>query len=198
MGQLRMIYVANGETPLPEVKLAPGFSLRCLCKDELPAYNELRRKTDFEEWDGKTFDSETAPQLSGGHLVIVETATGRLAASATAEKPVPAHFHGLGLLGWVMCHPDFRGQRLGYAACAAVMRLLHVHGFRAFILATDDFRVPAVKTYLNLGWQPWLTEPGMAGRWRELADVYKCSYESFRPLPATFEPPRKARIAEFD
>ena len=198
MGSLRMVYVAEEKRPLPEVSLPAGFALRAMGKDEMAAYNDLRGSAGFTAWDDAAWEQETRPQISGGHLVIVETATGRLAASATAELPVPEQFHGFGLLGWVMCHPDFRGKRLGYAVCAAVMRMLYACGYRSFILATDDFRVPAVKTYLNLGWQPWLTEPDMEERWRNLAGVYKCSYESFRPLPATYQPPKKAILHPFD
>ena len=198
MGKLRMIYVADEKRPLPEVTLPAGFALRVMGRDEMAAYNDLRVSAGFAAWDEAVWEQETRPQISGGHLVVVETATGRLAASATAELPVPEHFHGFGLLGWVMCHPDFRGQRLGYAVCAAVMRMLHAYGYRTFILATDDFRVPAVKTYLNLGWQPWLTEPEMEELWHHLADVYKCSYESFRALPADYKPPRNVTLHPFD
>lgn len=198
MGQLRMVYVADEKRPLPELEIAPGFALRVFGKDELAEYSALRVSAGFDAWDEKQYDEFAPCLLPGGHLVITEIATGRLVASATAENPEPERFHGLGLLGWVMCHPDFRGKRLGYTVCLAVMRLLASHGFRAFILATDNGRLPAVKTYLNLGWQPWLTKPGMEELWHGLADAYKCSYESFRPLPGTFVPPKKAVLHPFD
>lgn len=191
MGRLRMIYVADDNKPLPEVDLAPGFALRTFRKEELAEYNALRLTGDFLAWDEAEYNKEMAHLLPGGHLVITETATGRIAASASAELPAPPQYHGFGLLGWVMCHPDFRGKRLGYAVCMAVMRILYSHGYRTFILATSDDRVPAVKTYLNMGWQPWLEEPEMEELWRNLAGVFKCSYESFRPLPGHFQPPRK-------
>lgn len=191
MGVLRMIYVDNGNKPLPAVELAPGFAIRSLRKEELQEYNDLRVSAGFDAWSEEKYDQEMARLLPGGHLVIIETATGRLAASASAELPAPEQFRGYGLLGWVMCHPDFRGKRLGYAVCLAVMRMLHSQGYRTFILATSDDRVPAVKTYLNLGWQPWLVAPEMEELWRNLAGVFKCSYEDFRALPASYQPPRK-------
>lgn len=198
MGQLRMVYVADEKRPLPELEIAPGFALRVFGKDELAEYSALRVSAGFDAWDEKQYDEFAPCLLPGGHLVITEIATGRFAASASAELPVPEHFHGFGLLGWVMCHPDFRGKHLGCAVCLAVMRILYSYGYRSFILSTDDFRIPAVKTYLNLGWQPWLTEPDMEERWRNLTDVFHCSYESFRPLPGTFAPPKKAVLHPFD
>lgn len=198
MEMLRMVYIVDEQNPLPELEIPSGFALRTLAKEELEEYNQLRCAAGFPAWDAAEFKRESGLHLPGGHLVITEIATGRLVASATAENPEPERFHGLGLLGWVMCHPDFRGKRLGYTVCLAVMRLLASHGFRAFILATDNGRLPAVKTYLNLGWQPWLTKPGMEELWHGLADAYKCSYESFRPLPGTFVPPKKAVLHPFD
>jgi mycothiol synthase len=198
MGQLRMVYVADEKKTLPDLEIAPGFALRTFGKDELDEYSALRVSAGFDAWDAATFERETLSLLPGCHLVITEIATGRFAASASAELPVPEEFHGFGLLGWVMCHPDFRGKRLGYAVCLAVMRILYSYGYRSFILSTDDCRIPAVKTYLNLGWQPWLTEPDMEERWRNLTDVFHCSYESFRPLPGTFAPPKKVTLHPFD
>ena len=45
-------------------------------------------------------------------------------------------------------------------------------GFRHIGLSTDDFRVPAVKTYLRLGFRPWYYEDDMKDRWRALIDSF--------------------------
>jgi mycothiol synthase len=41
-------------------------------------------------------------------------------------------------------------------------------GYRRIYLLTDDFRLPAIKTYLRLGFVPFLFEEGMEQRWREV------------------------------
>jgi len=41
-------------------------------------------------------------------------------------------------------------------------------GYRHVYLKTDDWRLPAIKTYLKLGFLPFLFSPDMEGRWREV------------------------------
>ena len=39
-------------------------------------------------------------------------------------------------------------------------------------LNTDDFRKPAIKIYLGLGYRPYLYDDDMAERWHALMDYY--------------------------
>ena len=182
MAQLMMIFDAE-RTPLPGLSVAEGFRLRTVADRELAAYNELRESAGFSAWDRERLDKFRAKVLPDGIFLIEEIATGRFAASATAEtSDLPDHPE-VGVLGWVMTHPDLRGRRLGRAASVAAMHRLHEAGFRAFSLLTDDFRLAAVKTYLALGWRPWLYLEDMAGRWRTLAEKLGRDFASLNCLP---------------
>ena len=64
------------------------------------------------------------------------------------------------------------------------MHRLYQEGYRAYSLLTDDFRLPAVSTYLKLGWQPLLYLEDMEGRWRALADILKLDFAALKCLPA--------------
>lgn len=92
---------------------------------------------------------------------------------------------------WVMTHPDFRGKSLGKAASVAVMHRLKKEGYRAFSLLTDDFRAAALKTYLDLGWRPWLYLEDMEGRWRAIAEKLNIDFNSLGCLPPDFKFPAK-------
>ena len=50
MPQLKMIFNAE-TTPLPELTVAPGFSLRTIADSELNPYNELRASVGFPGWE---------------------------------------------------------------------------------------------------------------------------------------------------
>jgi mycothiol synthase len=41
-------------------------------------------------------------------------------------------------------------------------------GKEASILETDDFRIPAIKTYLRMGYKPLLIHENQAERWKDL------------------------------
>ena len=191
MPQLKMIFNAE-TTPLPELTVAPGFSLRTIADSELDPYNELRASVGFPVWDPEQLSKFRSKVLPDSMFLIVDNSTGRFAASATAEKTdIQAHSE-LGVLGWVMAHPDFQGHHLGGSVSVAAMHRLYEAGYRAFSLLTDDFRLAAVKTYLKLGWKPWLYLEEMEGRWRALAEKFGLDFDSLGCLPeqCTF-PPRK-------
>ncbi|MBR2508337.1 MAG: hypothetical protein IKB71_01170 [Lentisphaeria bacterium] len=182
MPQLKMIINAK-TTPMPELEVAEGFSLRNVLDEELEQYNELRTSVNFPAWDVETLKNYRNKVLPGGMMVIVENATGRFAASAGAETTDMKEFAHIGVLGWVMTHPDMRGHHLGKSASVAAMHRLYKEGYRTFSLLTDDFRDAALKTYLNLGWKPWLYLDDMEGRWRAIAEKLGRSFESLGCLP---------------
>lgn len=63
-----------------------------------------------------------------------------------------------------------RGRKLGRILCEHVMRYLVMRGCTRIVLTTDDFRLPAIKTYLSLGFQPVQDTDEMRCRWNT---VYK-------------------------
>ena len=177
------------ETALPELTVAEGFVIRPLEDSELEAYNQLRASVGFPAWEPEYLAKFRNKVLKDALFVVEEKATGRLCASAAAEKTDMPERPELGVLGWVMTHPDYNGKRLGRSVSVAVMHRLYQEGYRAYSLLTDDFRVPAVSTYIKLGWQPWLYLEDMEGRWRALADVLKRDFDSFKSVPADCEFP---------
>ena len=182
MPQLKMIFDAE-TTPLPELTVAPGFSLRTIADSELAPYNELRASVGFPVWNPEQLSKFRSKVLPDSMFLIVENSTGRFAASATAETTDMQEHPELGVLGWVMTHPDLRGHHLGRSVSVAAMHRLYEAGYRAFSLLTDDFRLAAVKTYLDLGWKPWLYLDDMEGRSRALAEKFNRGFESLGCLP---------------
>ena len=73
-----------------------------------------------------------------------------------------------GELGWVAGDPAHAGRGLGMAVCAAVTaRLIHA-GYPNIHLYTEHWRLAALKTYLRLGYIPFLCTPEMPGRWQAI------------------------------
>ena len=194
MPQLKMIFNAV-ETSLPELTVAEGFVLRPLEDSELDAYNELRESVGFPAWTPEYLAQFRNKVLKDALFVIEDKATGRLCASASAEKTDMPDHPELGVLGWVMTHPDMRGHHLGRSVSVAAMHRLYEAGYRAFSLLTDDFRLAAVKTYLDLGWKPWLYLDDMEGRWRALAEKFNRDFDSLGCLPEQCTFPARMKTA---
>lgn len=190
MPQLKMIFNA-ASTPLPELSVPEDFRLRPVADGELEEYNALRLSVGFKPMDMETYRKYRGKALTDGLLVIEEKSSGRFAASAGAESSDVTESSELGVLGWVMTHPYFKGKHLGRVVSVAAMHRLREAGYRVFSLLTDDFRGPALATYLALGWKPWLYADDMEERWRKIAALFGRDFESLGSYPASPVFPRK-------
>ena len=68
---------------------------------------------------------------------------------------------------------EHTGHKLGKWVSLAVLHYFRDNGFISAMLDTDDFRIPAVKTYLNLGFIPVYVEDGQSERWQDLFEKLK-------------------------
>lgn len=60
------------------------------------------------------------------------------------------------------------GHKLGTWVSLSILIYFRDNGFKCAMLDTDDFRVPAIKTYLNLGFIPVYVEPEQSKRWQDI------------------------------
>lgn len=116
--------------------------------------------------------------LPGGFFVVEHIESGDLAGACFAShQSRQAHPFG-GNLGWLAVDPDHRGNKIGVALVASVLDRLLDAGYSRIYLETHDFRLAAIKIYLNTGWLPFLYKEGMEKRWKEIYENLKID---FRP-----------------
>jgi len=63
------------------------------------------------------------------------------------------------------------GNKLGKWVSLAVLYYFRDNGFICSMLDTDDFRIPAIKTYLNLGFIPLFIEETQHSRWKQIFET---------------------------
>jgi mycothiol synthase len=73
-----------------------------------------------------------------------------------------------GYLHMVAVAPLYRGRRLGRCISLAALRHMTIRGCPDVVLDTDDYRVPAIRTYLSLGFVPDIVESDHGERWRRI------------------------------
>ena len=73
-----------------------------------------------------------------------------------------------GELGWLASDPKHSGKGLGLVVSAAVTERLMAAGYQNIQLFTEDFRLPAIKTYLKLGYIPSIIEDDQIERWKSI------------------------------
>ena len=74
--------------------------------------------------------------------------------------------------------PEHSGYRLGKWVSLAVLYYHRQQGFKCAVLGTDDFRLPAIKTYLNLDFMPIYVEDDQPERWQVIFEKLKLPFIS--------------------
>ncbi len=173
--QLRMVWSAENQTDIEAYDLPEGYIMRTFRSGDEAGYDLLMKKTGFDYWEDDAGSVNANKALPGGLFFIVHTASKSLVATAGC-------FHNPALdprgaeLGWVAVDPDYRGKKLGYIICAAVTARFAEVGYKQVHLLTDDYRLPAIKTYLRLGWKPFIHKAKMMERWQEVFAQLKLEF----------------------
>ncbi len=165
--QLRM--VRPDLEHLPKLELPPGYGIRTYREgDEVYWANIIS-----DSFGGKQRTAEdTRNEITGQELFVPEglyfaTHKGTLVGTAcawrqTVDETEVGYVH---MVGVASAHT---GHKLGKWVSLAVLTYFRDHGFRCAMLDTDDFRIPAIKTYLNLGFVPVYVEKEQPKRWRDI------------------------------
>jgi hypothetical protein len=80
----------------------------------------------------------------------------------------PSHLKNGSRLHYVGALPGHQGKQLGYHVCLACLHRIRIEGRQCAILSTDDHRLPAIATYLRLGFRPHLVHDNQRTRWPEV------------------------------
>lgn len=168
ISQLHMIWPQHRLSSPPVPRVPEGYELRCM-RVEDPAeereYLKLIELAGFGIWDHQRFLEVVKHVLPDGLFVVVHQASGRIVATALANhRPIQNHPFG-GEMGWVAADPAHKSKGLGQCVTAAATARLIQAGYRHVYLLTDDYRLPAIESYLRVGFEPLYYCDGMQERW---------------------------------
>jgi len=165
--QLQMVWPERLLTSPPIPRMPDGYSLRTYQKGDEPRFFKVMDLAGWPGWNEEKLRSWIARIPPESWFMAVHKESGEIAATAIGlHDHSETHPFG-GELGWVAADPAHSGQALGMAVCAAVTARLIGAGYRNIHLYTEDWRWAALKTYLKLGYVPFLYTPEMPERWRQ-------------------------------
>ncbi len=170
--QLRM--VRPDLKHLPELELPAGYSLRTYLEgDEMHwariISDSFGGKERTAEDTREQVTSRTAFLPEGFYFAThsgIPVGTACAWRQSTDEKEI-GYVHMVGVLA------EHTGHKLGKWVSLAVLYYLRDHGFKCAMLDTDVFRIPAIKTYLNLGFIPVYVEEVHRERWQNVFEKLK-------------------------
>ena len=150
---------------LPPIQLPEGYELRAYEPQDAESAAETLTLAFGDTWTVQKVLDELVENDFVKTMFVV-TSAGRVVATASAANPkeLPA----TGYVHYVATHPDHTGKRLGYWISLATLHEFKKLGYQDAILTTDDFRLPAIRTYLRLGFSPENTDPSHTSRWAEV------------------------------
>lgn len=147
----------------PAPPLESGYVLR----PAVPADHEhlagLLSEAFGDSWDAQRVAGEFSPG-NGVEATYVVAAPAGVVATAAARR-LPDRYPDAGYVHYVGARFSERGKRLGEVVTRRVLAHFAAEGLHQAVLETDDFRLPAIWTYLRLGFVPEARGPGDVVRW---------------------------------
>jgi mycothiol synthase len=161
---------------LPEVgSLPPGYRMRTYRAGDEAAWARLMNTGQLGEWTAERTRAELTgcpwPQFDALGLFCVTTDEDDedVVGSACSWLIDPKE-EATGTLHMVCVSPEHQGRRLSYYPCLAVLHRLYERGLTAAQLSTNDWRLGAVKVYLELGFVPVYRNALHPEQWRSVLE----------------------------
>jgi len=151
--------------PLPPHQNQAKPRIRVATGDDIPALAALLGKA----FPDKTWDPDRTEQTFFKdptiHTTFVATdSNGNLLATATARVDT-VNFPGDGYVHWVGTDPDAQRGGLARLLMQRVLQTFADLGLDGAVLETDDHRLPALRLYLSLGFEPVPWHESHTERW---------------------------------
>lgn len=168
MEQLKMVW-KKGETP--EIKAPEGCVLRTFdgTDKDVEIWLDIVSEGLTEKREDKAFFREcmfSRGELEYDKFFIVECENEPAATIAV----ICDYNKKEGYIHMVACKEKFRGRGIGNYMNGIAVKTLLSAGMETAYLTTDDFRLPAIKSYLRAGFYPGIPDEEHEKRWNDIYD----------------------------
>ena len=153
---------------LPDVCLPAGYTLRAFRQGDDAAWEQIIGESfGWTERSGKFAEVMRRDEAFDPRRIYFVCRAAEPVGVAAAwvrrdYEPQAVYLHYVGVL------PAESGRGLGYQVSLACLHHAVREGRTWAVLHTDDFRLPAIRTYLKLGFAPWNRHENHAARWDEV------------------------------
>lgn len=175
---LYMLWPQKHVAQPPPVTLPEGYSLRSYIDEDDHNLRTLL-EVDGESMSQQEWQHYKDRVLPDGLLVIVHNESNALVATAGAvHNPNPGRYYFPfgGELGYLIVHPEHRGKRLGQIISAHVVKRFLSAEYKCIRVGVQGWRHAAIKTYLKVGFVPFLHDASLLLRWKSVCEKIEWSY----------------------
>lgn len=158
---------------LKEMQLPEGYSLRSFCQGDVQAWNKIIAESFDSPFDSEKFEKVMRQDAEFMPERVLFVCCNDIPVATASAWLSSKWDNSTGYLHMVGVCPGHQGKRLGYLITLAVLEKFAEDGRTTAVLSTDDFRLAALKTYLNLGFEPYLIHENQRERWKEVFEKLK-------------------------
>lgn len=148
---------------LPTIELPVGYSIRCSKKGDEQSWVDIINDS-FGYSASRSFNALEKDECFSYDRVFFVCFNGIPVGTASSWYRT-GWPEDTGYLHMVGVKKDQGGKKLGYYISLKAVLDMKARGYKSCVLQTDDFRIPAIKTYLRLGFIPFITHENHPGRW---------------------------------
>jgi len=152
---------------LPEIAVDSEYTIRTFESGDEPGLGRVyfASALNAESVEQVRSRLHAHPCFEPGRVFIAienDCIVGTASAWRSVHDPDVGYLHMLGVL------PDHRGKNLGAALTVETLRYTRNEGLPVQRLLTDDWRRPAIRLYLALGYDPIITDTAHEDRWQKI------------------------------
>ena len=174
--QLQMVWPEQLLTAPPRVQLPDGYTIRTYQPGDEFRFYEVMALAGWTGWNDEKLHPWLSRILPDGWFMIIDEVSEEIVATAMCLHNYKETNPFQGELGWLACDPAHTGRGLGLVVSAAVTARFITAGYRHICLYTEDFRLAALKSYLKLGYVPFLYIPKMLDHWQAICEQLQWPY----------------------
>ncbi|MFF2093856.1 GNAT family N-acetyltransferase [Paenibacillus sp. NPDC058174] len=161
----KLIMKKEGLSDLPGFHCPTGYRLRPFQPDDERNWEDLIRYSFTREVKFAEKIGDHVPFYTDRLLFICRGDQPVATAAAWERADGEDHSWYLHMVGVL---PEYSGKGLGYAVSLAALHKVREAGGESVLLETDDFRLPAIRIYMKLGFQPLHTDESHPERWERI------------------------------
>jgi mycothiol synthase len=148
-----------------------GYELRTYRNSDEDAVIKLL-SSDGESMGQREWQRYRDILLPNGLFVVEDTTGGLVATAGAVHNPNPGRYYFPfgGELGYLIVLQSQRRRGLGKAVCQSVVRRMMSAGYESIRVCVQEHRIAAIRTYLSVGFVPFLHSAEVEQRWQRLRE----------------------------
>jgi mycothiol synthase len=177
---LYMLWPGSRLAQPPLVELPAAYIMRTYTADDDPALINLLSIGEAALTEKQWQDYKDRLLPNGLFLIVHRESQAVVATAGAGHNPNPGRYYFPfgGELGYLAVHPSHRGQGLGRIISARVVKRLLAAGYASIRVGVQGFRLPAIKTYLKVGFVPFLHHEDLCPRWERICNQLQWPFMS--------------------